>query len=88
LLDRELHVGRDQPRADSKKSGRLSLGRVVGVLFIGAVALFGWFLIHNPDTSEQWNSQRPEHAESVPAEIKAQDLEFADVAGATATAWA
>jgi hypothetical protein len=43
---------------------------------------------HNPDTSEQWNSQRPEHAESVPAEIKAQDLEFADVTGATATAWA
>jgi hypothetical protein len=65
-----------------------SFRKVVGVLFIGAVALIGWFLIHNPDTSEQWNSQRPEHAESVPAEIKAQDSEFADVAGATATAWA
>jgi hypothetical protein len=27
-----------------------SFRKVVGVLFIGAVALFGWFLIHNPDT--------------------------------------
>ena len=60
----------------------------LGQLASNQVALFGWFLIHNPDTSERWNSQRPEHAESVPAEIKAQDSEFADVVGATATAWA